>query len=229
MIRVSNPHIETHIILEEKSPVVLTVENPNEYYRTVNALSSAFNDEESQFTFWDGENELVPSKCGELILSPFFFDAADKKTVNLLLKKLENNYHDGDFIVKYNAIVAHIEEFLYGLCSTVDFQIEFNEIALPELLKVCGIKPSKNYDCLLEKLICYINVYAKLKSVSFFVIVGIKSVLSNEELQCLYKHCELEKISLLLIESAEKSRVKNERMITITDDLCEIVANIEEV
>ena len=63
------------------------------------------------------------------------------------------------------------------------------------------------------------------KNAKFFVFVNLKSVINNDELLQIYKHCKLEKVGLLLIESSERSRLKNEKMVIITEDLCEILVN----
>ena len=154
----------------------------------------------------------------------------DKKIVNLLYKKLQNNFNDGAFITEFNEINAKIETFLYDLCSTVDFSLGHECVSLESLLKVCSVKPSETYDNLLEKLICYINIFSELKAISFFVLVGVTDVLSDEELVLLYRHCELNKIELLLIERGRtEKRGNNERKIIITEDLCEIVENFPEM
>ncbi len=229
MISVAHKHIETFIELNSGSPFVLTVENSKEYYRFIVELEKAFSGELSEFSFWKGDDRVSPEKYGEIILSPFYFEATDKKIINLLHKKLQYNYNDGEFILSFNEINAKIESFLYDLCATVSFSIDHDELAIEDLLKVCSVKPSKTYDGLLEKLICYINVFIELKSVTFFVLTGIKDVLSEEEIDLLYKHCELNKVELLLLERrTDEKTFENERKIIITEDLCEIVENIPE-
>ena len=77
-----------------------------------------------------------------------------------------------------------------------------------------------------EKIVAYIDIFAELKRVDVFVFVGLKSVLPDDELALLYRHCELKKIALLLIESHRvRPPLAPERSIIITDDLCEIVEN----
>ena len=56
---------------------------------------------------------------------------------------------------------------------------------------------------------------------------GIKDILSDQDLVALYKHCALQKVGLILLESSKKRKLlPEERAIIITDDLCEIVENI---
>ena len=230
MIRLSHINIETPIVLNPASPITLSVESPKEYYDIVGNLSAAFNGESSEFSFWEESSSVSPDKYGEIILSPFYFNATDKKIINLLYKKLQSNYNDSTFLIEFNEINAKIENFLYNLCSTVNFSLDHNCLSIEDMLKASSVKPAKTYDTLLEKLVCYINIFTELKSALFFVLVGFKEVLSNEELAQLFRHCELQKVSLLLIEgSSGKKALQNERRIIITEDLCEIVENIEEM
>lgn len=230
MIRLSDRNIETPIFLDPSSPFVLSVENSKEFYKFAFELKNAFLGEESDFTFWDDDKNIPPDKFGEIILSPFYFEATDKKIINLLHKKLQNNYNDGAFIAEFNAITCRLESFLCDLCSTVDFALEYDGISLEDVLKVCSVKPAKTYDSLLEKIVCYINIFISLKNVSFFVLVGIKDVLSEEELLLLYRHCEANKVALFLLERGRGEKIiPIERKIIITEDLCEIVENITDL
>lgn len=228
MIKISHKNIETPIELKEGSPLILSVENQREFYKFVSDLNRAFSEDESEFSFWVDGERFLPDKRGEIVLSPFYFDATDKKIVNLLHKKLQNNFCDGSFIVDFNAINASLELFLDNLCSTVDFAVEYNALTIEDVFKSCGIKPAKTYDSLLEKLVCYVNILIELKSLSFIVLTGFKNVLTVDELQAFYKHCELKKVLVLLAEGKvfdEKFPI--ERRITITEDLCEICDSVD--
>lgn len=227
MIRISNKHIETPIVLDSASPFVLSIENSKEFFRIVTEIKNAFAGETSEFSFYNESEAISPEKHGEMILSPFYFEFTDKKLINLLYKKLQYNFNQGDFIVGFNEINANVDSFLYDLCATVDFSLEHEELTIESLLKTCSVIPTKTYDTLIEKLVCYVNIFIELKAVSFFVLVGIKDVLSDEDLSLLYKHCEMNKVGLFLIERrTDEKKIKNERKIIITEDLCEIVENI---
>lgn len=229
MITVANPKIETQIELSPDYASLLIVENPHEYFHVVMEMQKAMAGEVSEFTFWDKIERLQAPKIGEMLLNGFSFELADKKILSLLYKKLQGNYLDGEFIVSLNKINAQIGGFLQALFQTVDFSLEYSEPALEDLLKACTVKPSETYSSFLEKLICYINIFTELKHIRFFVFVGLKDILSDEDLVLLYHHCALQKVSLLLLESSKKrSLLPVERAIIITEDLCEIVENFEE-
>lgn len=150
----------------------------------------------------------------------------NKRITSLLYKKLQENFFEGELIVDFNKINAHIGAFLQSLFQTVDFALDYSELTLESLLKVCEGNPLKAYQSFLEKLICYINIFSELKNIRFFVFVGLKDILTDEDLITLYHHCALQKVSLFLMESSKKrDLLPMERAIIITEDLCEIVEN----
>ena len=226
MITLAHPKLETKITFDEQYPTLLICENPHEYFHFVTDMLAEFEGTPSRFSFWDGTENVKGDKVGELLLNNFSFDLADKKIVNLMCKKLRSNYFDGTFMVEFQRVSGEIVRFLSELCKTLDFATDFNEISLDDLLKCCAVRPAMQFDSLLEKIVCYVNLLTELKGSACFVFVGLKQVLNDEDLCALYRHCKLGKAGLLLMESS-KSRplLPEERAIVITDDLCELTEN----
>ena len=225
MIRIAHPHIETPIFLTARAPVVLTCENPEEYYKFVTEIIAAFNGEESDFSFWQGEKQIKPDDKGEMLSNNFSFDFGDKKIVNLLYKTLIKNFNNENFLQGLNELNACGEKFLLNLTETVDIPVCYDELSLESFFKAVNLKPAKDYENLLEKFISLINVFTELKRAEFFVFVGLKDILSVKQLQSFYYHCNLKQEGLLLLESNKRQTLQNEKVIIITEDLCEIVEN----
>lgn len=219
-------HLETQIELDVNRPFVLCVENPREYFRTVQEIVLALNGEESDFSFWEGEERIRADKTGEIVTDFFSFELTDRKIMSLLYKRLTQTISDQALSVRFQEVGAAAELFLLEVCSSVNFALEYDALSMETLLKGCSVKPAKSYDSLLEKIVCYLNIFTQLKGISFFAFVGLKSVLDDENLRMLYRHCVLHKISLFLIES-KKTRplLAEERSILLTEDLCELVEN----
>ena len=60
--------------------------------------------------------------------------------------------------------------------------------------------------------------------------MNIKSVLSDEKLKQIYAHCQSEQVGLLLIEDGKRRKLLScEKAVIITEDLCEIFENYEEI
>ncbi len=229
MITLAHPNLERKIIFDDQHPTLLICENPHEYYNFVTDLLTEFQGGLSQFSFWDGLDSVRGDKVGELLLNNFSFDLAEKKIVGLVCKKLRRNYLDDTFMAEFNEINCKLAAFLSDLCQTVDFSLDFEELTIDDLFKCCSVRPAAVYHSLLEKIVCYINLLTELKGSFCYVFVGLRDVLSDEDLCQLYNHCRLMKVGLLLLESNHRRPlIDDERAIVITDDLCEIHENFDD-
>ena len=57
-----------------------------------------------------------------------------------------------------------------------------------------------------------------------------RSVLNDEQLQQVYAHCQAEQVGVLLIEDEKRRNLLScEKAVIITEDLCEILENYEEM
>lgn len=225
-MRISSERLETQIELDVSRPFLLCIESPKEYFNTVNELMNAFAGNISEYTFWDGDKQINAEKEGELLTDMFSFGLSDKKIINLLYKRLQSNFNNGQLIFEFQKLRSVSEHFLSNLCETEDFALTYSEMTFDALLKAVSIRPEENYETLLEKVICYINLFIELKNIRFLAFVGLKSVLSDEDLRLLYRHSKLHKLSLLLVECGKiRPLLEEEKVIIITEDLCEIVEN----
>lgn len=226
LICVSHPNLEENIIISEDSVSLLIVENPSQFYKFVIDIKRQLNGEDGEFCFSKNGQILKLEKIGDFVCDYYNFDINDKKIINLLYKKLEKISVETENMLLLNKLNSEISNFLYDLFFKSDFSLVFNELQVVDVLKTASVKFEENYDCLLEKIIQYINVVTQLKNCEIVVFVNLKSVLSDEELTKLYYHCKLIKVGLLLLESSKiRSLLVNEKAIIITDDLCEIVEN----
>lgn len=226
MITLAHPNVETKISFDEQHPTLLICENPKEYYNFVTDIVEEFEGNVSNFSFWEGITQVKGEKYGELLLDNFCFNLADKRLVALLQKRLRTNYANGEFLVEFNRINTEIASFLHDLCQTVDFATDFEGLSIDDLLKCCSVRPAATFSSLLEKIVCYVNLFIELKRACFFIFVGLKDVLADDDLSQLYHHCKLMKVGLLLLESSKKRPLlPDERAIIITDDLCELTEN----
>ena len=228
-IQLAHVHLETQITISDDSVQLLIVESPTEFYNMVSDLDGQFDGQEGQFVF-SREGQIVSAhKMGAIVSDLFHFDLNDKKLLNLLYKRLEGEAF-GDKLICFNELTAKAVEFLEEIAFTTPFALEYDEPQPSDYMKASGLKFAKVYDTFEEKLICYINALIELKQCEFFVFVNLKSVLSDEKLQQLYAHCRAEQVGLLLIEDSKRRKLLScEKAVIITEDLCELLENHEEI
>ena len=228
-IQVAHTHLETILRLSEEFVQVLIVENPSEFFEMVSGMDREFEGEQGLFVFSRDGKTLDPSKCGGMIPDLFHFDLNDKKLLTLLYKRLEGVAF-GEKVVLLNELNAKVMEFVGELGFCVPFALDYNEPQPADYWKAVGLKFENSYETLEEKIVCYINTLIELKGCEFFIFVNLKTVLGDEQLLRVYEHCRREQVGLLLIES-QKSRplLSMEKAVVVTEDLCEILENYDEI
>ena len=217
--------LEEPIIIDSAAPTVFTVENTDEFCFFVNEFLRSGSGE-SEFVLLRENERLSMDKMCEIVTDVFSVDMGERKEITVLHKELIKAGMENDLILLENAINTHIAEFYSELFEKFSLNLNFDEIDMADLLKISNVRIKEEYDCLLEKLICFINACVALKHKSLFVFVNLKNIISDDGLEQLYKHCNLEKVGLLLIEGRTvKSHISVEHSVTITEDLCERVDN----
>ncbi len=228
-IQIAHVHLETPLILSDEFVQVLIVENPEEFYAMVFDLNRQFDGEQGTFVFSRNGQTVDVCKNGTIISDLFHFDLNDKKIITALYKRLEQ-VALGEKIILFNELISETMAFLSELAFEIPFAIEYGEPQPSDYFKISGLKFEKNYENLEEKIICYINALIELKGCDFFIFVNLKSVLNDERLLRLYEHCNREQVGVLLIESQkQRPLLSMEKAIIITEDLCEILENYDEM
>lgn len=228
-VTLTHVHLETQLKISEQSVQLLIVENPGEYFNLVTEIDCALNDGESNFIFCKAGEVINPAKYGAIITDIFHFDLNDKKILNLLQKRLENITYQEKFTL-FNQLNTQTLSFLSEVAFCLPFSLDYDELSPIDFFKASGIKFEKTYSSLEEKIICYINALIELKNCEFFIFVNLKSVLSDEKIKQIYSHCQAEQVGLLLIEnSKQRPLLPCEKAVIITEDLCEILENYNEI
>lgn len=216
--------IETPLIISSDSPQLLIIENPHEFYSLVRELKSRFEGNDGDFILLQNETRCAFDKLGDMSHNIFDLDFGDKKLTALLNKNLEKISCDGELKLMQSNLNTMISEYYYELFERLSLPITFDDAEVGDILKAGKVRLKNEYDGLLEMVVGYINAMVQLKNCKFFVFVNLKSVLPDDELIQLYKHCSNEKVGLLLIESNICRAILDiERAVIITEDLCEIV------
>lgn len=230
MIEIVWSDLETKIALTRSRPHLLIVENPRLYYQIVQQLIRQFEGGEGSFVFLEENEQVDPQKIGEIVVDLFHLHFNDKKVSGLLYKKLEKNFQCEGLFNHLYEINASIDSFLEELFFTTSLSLSNSPMQIADLLKCCNVRVEETYESFLEKVICYINLLIELKNLKIICFVNLKSVFNDEELDQLYRHCCAEGVSLFLVEDTKRRALSDlEKAVIITEDLCEIVENFQDL
>ena len=215
--------IEQELMIREDQVQLLIVENPRQFYAFVRELECQCDGGVGGFVASTQGADVSIPKFATMLSDFFHFDLNDKKLLNLLYKRLEQLSYE-DLVQDYNKSNTNLVGYLENLTYHMPFSLEYDEPQPSDYFKASGLRFARNYDTLLEKIICYINIMLELKPYELLIFVNLKSVLDDDSLAQLYSHCQREKVGLLLIEDCKRrDLISSERALIITEDLCEIL------
>ena len=228
-LKLVHHRIETQMTLDPNKPHLLIVENPAMFYSLVREMISQSEGQEGNFIWGELRTSAATAKKVAVITDWFNIDVNSKKIVAALQKHLQLQLQSGHYTTAINELNCKLSDITEDLFADIPFSMTFDEITIAQLVKLLGAKIA-DYDNPLEQLTNYIDVMRELAGCEIFVTVNVKSVLNDEELMLLYQHCANEQLYLLLVENNKcRPLLECERAVIITEDLCEIVENIEEI
>lgn len=82
---------------------------------------------------------------------------------------------------------------------------------------------------MLKKLVLFINVLVELIDLKCLVILNLQEYLSKEDVELFYEHCRSREVAVLTLQTRHKYDFKDEQLIIIDKDLCEIFANYDNL
>lgn len=218
-------HVEFNrpIEIEPTSPCEWIIESTELFTKYIQELLKQNRGEDGKFIFSQGEKIIDFSKKGEIIINPFTVDINEKRIVNKLYAQLYELAHTELFYAQTQEILQKIQEYIYGLEQESRHVLCIDEnIDLSAIFKAVGVRHEIYEEDFCESLCRYIKVIGEVLGIRLVIFVNLRSYLSDEQLADLVRNVGYEDISILLIESKERSCISGINRCIIDVDLCEI-------
>lgn len=212
------------ISINENKINVLVIENQPLFTKMILDFDNQTNNQDGGFILSTEEYENVNIyKHICFISNPVFVSLNDKKILNKVYSKIkevalnDENYH------KTSCLFANVSEYINSLANDFDFDIDISQqFDMVNLLKAIGLELYEKDLSLADKLLDYFITVRELLNVNIFVLVNLKSYISDEDIELFEKSVLDHKINLILLESIDRKNIIYEDKIIIDKDLCEI-------
>lgn len=223
-MKLVHPLLDKQIIFVENNINVFVIENRKFMAEFIQEINNQINGFEGRFVLSDSGKELKIDKNIELIIDYFNIDFNNKKIITKLYKIMQEIAMDEEFYLETIEIKNRILKYLYDIEGKIEFDI-FNEeeFDIISIFKATNVKFEIAELGFTEKFVEYIKMLSNLGEIKIFVLVNLKSFVSDEDLKEIYKYINYNKLNVLLIESIEANKFFDvERIHVIDNDLCEI-------
>lgn len=215
------PGVSEPICFREDRIHTLLIENQQYLYDTLQDIYLQINRYDGKSVLSINETPVDVSKHVELLTDFINFDINKKTLISNVLSKLDNEALDPTHYLQTQQLLSYIEKYIFDLSSDFDFEISIRDLSFSQVLKHCNLTINCNYRTLVEKVLEYITLVRELVGDKLFILVNIRSFISDQEAQLFINTVTLQDIKVLFIESYDKALLRGENRITIDNDLCE--------
>lgn len=214
----------TEAILDENTAFTeWIIESPDIFSEYIQELNGQLAGEEGRFVLSENNKELDLEKKADMVINPFSVDVNSRKILNKLYQELTGLSREEQMHTKTLELFRHIQEYMLDLEQCTSYILEFDqEIDIAALLKAVNVHYEMKDVDFLEKIVQYIKIMAAVAGTKLFVIVNLRSYLTDLQMQNLIQECEYQDIKILFIENQQRSCMKRGKRYIIDIDKCEI-------
>lgn len=215
--------LETPLFWRGENVCTLVLENKKFYRQTVSKLIEQSVSGIGDFVLSEDDEILAFDKYVQIISDIFCVDASIDKFIVTNVQKDVAKSAQFEMPIEMTELFAHINHFMSRLCCAYDSDIVFDDINdIAGLLKLYRLRPDCEGLCLIEKLLLYMELQRKYSKKRLFVIVNLKSCLTNEEIDRFFKDVLYRKLNLLCVESLDGKTCQYESKIILDNDMCQL-------
>lgn len=220
--------IEPVIILDEYTPVVLSLESPQLFRDFLCDFQNQLDIGEGQFTLSENDKIVQLHKSVDFLLDPTNTDINQKKILQKLYASLNKEANDAKLFEETLEIKSSVNKFLLDLEYESEYILEHDvDFDLKGLFSATNLRFVQERSDFLARLSKYIEISRKFLGFKALVLVNISSYLSSEEIKLLWDAAAYNKLAILMIESNYTVKIAEEKLIIIDKDLCVVYNNNE--
>lgn len=200
----------------------LVIENQGLFCRIIEDIQNQINgfDGKSVLSI---DNKIIPINKNLEVLSQFIpFEINRKNLISKICSAIEAKSAEEEFCYKASELMTQIESFMMEISFDFACNLSFEKLNFASLVKASGLEIADDYDSLGEKIIDLMELITEFDREKFYVIINLRSYLSDEETAQFMDTVIRHRFSVLMIESNEHLLLPCESRFIIDKDLCEI-------
>lgn len=207
--------------LSDEHIVTIILENQHMFYSIISDINSQLEGADGKFVLSEDYQPLDMRKHTELITQFVPFSINQKELINKLYSTLKTRSMNEEMYQKTAELYTAISKYMYFLTEDYENELIFDcPDDISGLLKTFNVRFYDSDKSLSEKILEYTIAASELKGERVFIFVNIRSYLTDNQIEALFKNFILRKIKVLCIENKEYRKLTMEERIIIDEDMC---------
>lgn len=207
--------------LDESRIMSVVIENQIMFRNIITDIYEQIKGHDGIFVLSENFTPLDIRKNADLISTLIPFEVNQKEMINKLYTDLKNKAVDENSYQQTQELFSAISKYLFELSAITDNELSFDfPDDISGILKMFNVRINDKDMALHEKLLEYMLAAEKLKGTKVFITVNLRSYITDEQTELLFKSVLLHKIHMICIENKEYPRLDTEKVIIIDKDMC---------
>lgn len=222
-MKLVNAEMLLDVEIDEDQPTFLVIEKPRSYYQIVEDFVNLCSGDGGNALLFEGQVQLSFEKDTNLITDPFSLDFNSKRILNKLYGELLEEANS--YIEERSCFQIHSNNFFDRLISAVPYEMITYDVGpeLSRLFKAYNVRLEPQCTSILERIIEYAKIMARLIRIKLLIIANISCYLEPQEIEAFVEMCTYLKLRLLFVEGHEHRFTFQNRTYIMDRDLCWIV------
>ena len=214
------PQIDCLLELGKEKCQSLVIENQAVWCSILNDMAEQLRGNEGKIVLSCNDKIIPLSKNVELISQFIPFDMNQKGLLTKIMNEMQKIAVSEQHFALTTTALSSWEKYLLELTADIVGNIGFSKINLESLIKSAGIEVENVYDNLGEKILDYFELVSVYDGKKLFVLVNLRSYLSEHEMKELLKNVIVHQYEILLVDSIEHPILDLEKRYIVDADQC---------
>ena len=214
------PQIDCLLELGKEKCQSLVIENQAVWCSILNDMAEQLRGNEGKIVLSCNDKIIPLSKNVELISQFIPFDMNQKGLLTKIMNEMQKIAVSEQHFAQTTTTLSSWEKYLLELTADMVGNIGFSKINLESLIKSAGIEVENVYDNLGQKILDYFELVSVYDGKKLFVLVNLRSYLSEHEMKELLKNVIVHQYEILLVDSIEHPILDLEKRYIVDADQC---------
>lgn len=198
----------------------LVIENRTVWCSILNDMAEQLRGNEGKIVLSCNDKIIPLSKNMEMISQFIPFDINPKGLLTKIMNEMQKIAVNEQHFIQTTTVLSCWEKYLLELTADMVGNIGFSKINLESLIKSAGIELESAYDNLGEKILDYFELVNVYDSKKLFVLVNLRSYLSEPEMKEFLKNVAVHQYEILLVDSVDYPVLELEKRYIVDADQC---------